>query len=171
MFLKGFRKKSAKKYIVKQLQKARNLNSNKIKTIGILIDATDYESFPFTSKIAKTFNIPEKNIQLLYYQPDKKQAKVAAVNVYTKSDLAFKGNLKSKVAVEFSETSFDCLINYYAKDRLLLNLVAVKSKAQFKIGFASINENINDFSVATQLDNITEFTSELKKYLTILNKI
>ena len=171
MFLKGFKKKSAKKYIVKQLQKPRNLNNDKIKTIGILVDATDYERFPFVSEIAETFKLPSQNIQVLYYQPDKKKAKLATENVYTKSDLAFKGNLKNKGAVAFLETPFDCLINFYANDKLMLNLVAVKSKAKFKIGFSSSNENINDFSVATKMNNIKEFTSELKKYLTILNKI
>ena len=63
------------------------------------------------------------------------------------------------------------MLCYYSEDKLMLNLVAVQSKAKFKIGFSGINELINDLSIATDIENIKEFTFELKKYLSILNKI
>ncbi len=171
MFLREIKKKSVEKYISKTLLKARNLNSSKIKTLGVLLDATIYSQFPYADVMSNLFEIPQENIVILYYHPDKKQKETFKGNLYTDADLSFKANLKNEIANQFIETSFDCLLNFYTEDKLLLNLVAVKSKAKFKIGFASINENINDFSVATDINNIAEFTFELKKYLTILNKI
>ena len=171
MFLRGIKKKSAEKYISKALLAVRNLNSNKIKTLGIVVDATICNNFSHIKNVSTLFNIPEKNIHIIYYHPDKKLKETFEGNVYADADLSFKGNLKNEVVNQFIATPFDCLLSFYDEDKLLLNLVSVKSKAQFKIGFASINDKINDFSVATNINDISTFTSELKKYLTILNKI
>ncbi len=172
MFLKGFKKKSAKKYIDKILQQPRNLNNNIIKTIGILVDATVYESFPYINEIVSVFKTNNENITILYYYPDKKQAQLAInKKVFTKSDLGFNGKINVSIVKQFTNTKFDCLLNFYTEDKLLLNLASVQSEAEFKIGFTSINPKINDFSIATNINNITEFTFELKKYLTLLNKI
>jgi len=171
MFFKRFKKKSAQKCIVNQTKVPRALNTNKIKTVGVLVDAEQYSLFPYAKKIASLFSVSEEDVHVLYYHPDKKQKETFEGELFTDADLSFKATLKSDMANQFIQTPFDCLINFYKDDKLMLNLVAVKSKAQFKIGFASINENINDFSVATTPNHIDVFVSELKKYLTILNKI
>ena len=171
MFLTGIKRKSAEKYIIKELDKSKMLSSDKIRTIGIIVDATVFEHFPYLNELADVFQIDKKNIEVLYYIPNKKQAKLFEGKVYSTSDLGFGGRLKSKDANNFISTEFDGLINFYDKDKLLLNLVSVSSKAKFKIGFSSINNKINDFAVTTSVNKITDFTAELKKYLIILKKI
>jgi uncharacterized protein YkvS len=91
--------------------------------------------------------------------------------MFTDNNLGFGGMIKNDVVLSFIEKPYDGLLCYYNENRLMLNLVAVQSKAKFKIGFSGINELINDLSIATDLENIKEFTFELKKYLSILNKI
>ena len=171
MFLTGIKRKSAKKYIIKELAKPKVLNSDKIRTIGVLVDATVFECFPYLDELSEVFQIDKNNIEVLYYLPNKKEAKFFEERVYSNSTLGFGGRIKSVDANNFIDTEFDSLINFYDEDKLLLNLVSVSSKAKFKIGFSSINNKINDFSVATAVSNITDFTLELKKYLIILKKI
>ena len=171
MFLTGIKRKSAEKYIVKELEKPKVPCSDKIKTIGVVVDATVFERFPYLNELADVFQVEKNNITVLYYLPNKKQAKLFEGAVYTDSDLGFGGRVKSVDANNFISTEFDGLINFYDEDKLLLNLISVASKSKFKIGFSSINNKINDFSVATSVKNIADFTTELKKYLIILKKI
>jgi len=171
MFFKGIKKKSAQKSIDRVLSKATNTAGGKIKTLGVLVDATVFADFPFVNEIAEVFGVEKCAIDIVYYHPDKKEAALMSELVYTDSELGFKGKVKNEGVTHFINKSYDGLLNFYNEDKLLLNLVAVQSKAKFKIGFAGIYEGVNDFSVTTQLDYIDVFSFELKKYLSILNKI
>jgi hypothetical protein len=171
MFLKGIKRKSAQKYLLKQLQVNRVVDQSKIKTIGILVDATVFNTFPYLNDIAKVFDVSEESISLLYYHPDKKIAGVFHAPVFTDKNLGFKGQLQNLNVKEFVVKEFDALLNFYNEDKQLLNLVAVQSKAKYKIGFSGVNDRINDLCIVTDVSDIKTFTFELKKYLSILNKI
>jgi len=171
MFFKGIKRKSAQKYITKSLKTVVSPAKGKVMNVAILIDASKYLEFPFFNEMSTVFGIKTEAIEVLYYHPDKKVAQQYPEAMYTDADLGFNGVIKNESVSGFINTTYDALLSFYKEDALLLNLVAVQSKAKFKIGFSGTNEAINDLSIATELDNIDEFTFELKKYLSILNKI
>lgn len=171
MFFKGIKRKSAQKYITKALKANDVQHGGKIKKLGVLVDATVYKVFPFFSELSEVFGIPKESIEVLYYHPDKKAAEQFSEVVYTNSQLGFNGVIKNDDVLLFVAKNYDALFNFYNEDNLMLNLVSVKSKAKFKIGFSGVVNGGNDFSIATELNNISVFTFELKKYLSILNKI
>ena len=171
MFFKGFKKKSAQKYISKCLKIKNTPSVGKITNLAILVDVAVYDEFPFISEISNVFNIEKESIDILYYTLDKNLVKQYPEKMFTDNNLGFGGMIKNDVVLSFIEKPYDGLLCYYNENKLMLNLVAVQSKAKFKIGFSGINELINNLSIATDLENIKEFTFELKKYLSILNKI
>jgi len=171
MFLKGIKRKSAQKYITKALKANVNNQGGKIKNLAVLVDATIYPDFPFFNELAEVFGIPKESIEVLYYHCDKKVAEQFSGDVFTDAELGFNAALKNECITGFVNKEYDALLNFYNEDNLMLNLVSVKSKAKFKFGFSGVKEGLNDFSVATELNNISVFTFELKKYLSILNKI
>ena len=171
MFLKGIKRKSAEKYIIKALKATVRNQDGKIKSLAILVDAIVFPEFPFLNELSVVFGIPKEAIVLLYYHPDKKIAEQFTEAVYTGTQLGFNATIKNDVVVDFVEKNYDALLNFYTEDKLMLNLVSAKSNAKFKIGFSGIKEGLNDFSIATEANDISVFAFELKKYLTILNKI
>ena len=171
MFFKGIKRKSAQKHIIKALKTNEVKHGGKIKSLAILVDATVYKDFPFFNELTEVFGISKGSIEVLYYHSDKKVAEQFSETIYTSSQLGFNGVVKNDDVVHFIEKSYDALLNFYNEDNLMLNLVSAKSKAKFKIGFTGVKEGLNDFSIATELNNISVFTFELKKYLSILNKI
>jgi len=171
MFFKRIKKKSAQKYISNSLKTIMTPTKGKIVSLAILVDGTKYEVFPFLNEISTVFGIKSESITVLYYHSDKKVAQQFPETMFTDTDLGFSGVLKNDSVSRFINKTYDGLLSFYKDDKLLLNLVAVQSKAKFKIGFSGANEAINDLSIATELDDITTFTFELKKYLSILNKI
>jgi len=171
MFFKGIKNKSAQKYIANSLKTIDTPANGKINNLAILVDASTYNEFPFLSEISSVFGIKPESIVVLYYHPDKMIAQQSPEKMFTDADLGFRGLVKNHSVSSFINTAYDGLLCFYSEDKLMLNLVAVQSKAKFKIGFSGAHEAINDLSIATTLDNIKEFTFELKKYLSILNKI
>ena len=171
MFFKGIKRKSAQKYIANSLKTIVTPTKGKIVSLAILVDAAKYEKFPFLNEISTVFGIQPESIAVLYYHSDKKVAQQFPEAMFTDTDLGFSGVLKNDSVSKFVNQAFDGLLSFYDEDKLMLNLVAVKSKAKFKIGFSGTNQAINDLSIATELNDITTFTFELKKYLSILNKI
>jgi len=171
MFFKGIKIKSAQKYIANNLKTIVTPANGKIISLAVLVDGTKYEEFPFLNEISTVFGIRPESITVLYYHSDKKLTQQFPETMFTDADLGFSGVLKNESVSKFINKTYDGLLSFYKEDILLLNLVAVQSKAKFKIGFSGTNEAINDLSIATELDDITTFTFELKKYLSILNKI
>lgn len=154
-----------------KLQEGSVSCNEKISSIAILVDGAKYQDFPFLTEISSLFNINKGAIQILYFTPDKNIAKQYNETMYCENDLGFRGRFKNEAVNTFINIKKDALLNFYSEDNLLLNLVAVQSKAKFKIGFSGVNELINDLSIATSLENIKEFTFEVNKYLSILKKI
>ncbi|WP_243233374.1 DUF6913 domain-containing protein [Flavobacterium pectinovorum] len=66
---------------------------------------------------------------------------------------------------EFIETEFDLLISYYDVQKPILKLITNQSKAKFKVGFASIDKNMNRWMINTALVDYKLFVFELFKYL------
>ena len=171
MFLKSIKRKSVEKRILNLVKQKREIPKTKIKTVGILIDGTQFTDFTFVKEFASLFKVASDSISLLYYYPDKKESEKIAGPVFTDAGLGMGAKFKDMHVKEFINAPFDALINYYNEDSLLLNLVAAESKATFKIGFTGLTQHINDFAVTTEPKNIGVFTAELKKYLPILNKL
>jgi len=171
MFFKGIKRKSAQKHIEKALKINEVKHGGKIKSLAVLVDAAVYPDFPFFRELTEVFSIPKESIEVLYYHPDKKVAEQFSGIMYTSSQLGFNGVIKNDDVLCFVEKNYDALLNFYNEDNLMLNLVSTKFKAKFKIGFSGVIKGGNDFSIATELNNISVFTFELKKYLSILNKI
>lgn len=171
MFFKGIKRKSAQKHIAKAVKYSKIRHGGKIKSLAVLIDATVYQDFPFLNELAEVFGISKESIEVLYYHPNKKVAEQFSEAMYTSAQLGFNGVIKNDEVHLFIAKNYDALLNFYNENNLMLNLVSAKSKAKFKIGFTGVKEGLNDFSVATELNNISVFTFELKKYLSILNKI
>ena len=70
----------------------------------------------------------------------------------------------------FVDSNYDLLINYCSSDSIYVSLVAVRSKAKFKVGFANETlQDLYDFMISVEGNKIDVFNDELAKYLQILD--
>jgi hypothetical protein len=56
------------------------------------------------------------------------------------------------------------LINYFGDNRIL-TLLSSKTRAKFRVGFDSSNQNINDIIFTDIFNNFGKFRNQLIKYL------
>lgn len=171
----GLRKRSISKSIDLQLKKRETYNGAiKLKNLGVLIDARkDVDIFSIV-KLADKIGVKSSQLQIMGYKDLKAQIEddhVGKTNYFDEKMVNYSGGFKSNSLNGFVKEPFDVLINFYEEDHKVINLVAASSKAKFKVGFAAVDNRINDLVIGTPANNTDLFIKELKKYLKILNII
>lgn len=172
MILKGFKEKSNKNYIDSQSKNRVVSPSNtKVNRIGILFNTEELINVPIFNGLAEGLNIKKENIEIIAFKSQINKDEDVFSPTYTLKHLGWKGTIKEPTLKKFLNTEFDLLISYYKNDITPLKLLTVASKSKFKVGILETDERINDLIIKTEIDDFKTFTSELKKYLNILNKI
>jgi hypothetical protein len=90
---------------------------------------------------------------------------------FTKKDINWSGQFTEPSFQCFLETPFNLLIGYFNTNNLYLKHAILVSQAEFKVGFAGVNSNLYEIEISEKIENITAFTSELKRYLQIIKKL
>jgi len=172
MFLKFIKEIRLKKNIKFSLTKYKPLASpDKVATVGILLDETYFISKEALIQDLVSQGIAQNNIQTLSFVDKIKKGQEPDCCHFTHKDVEAAGTFTKQDVTNFINTPFDLLISYYDVEKAPLALVTIQSKAQFKAGFATVDNRLNTFIIASQAEKYKEFVDELFKYLRILNKI
>ncbi len=146
-------------------------SEDKIKTIGILVDESESLNREAILKELKSYSLDVETIDVLVFKEKIKAKEVIEEPFYTLKDLSLSGKVNKVEVQKFIDANFDLLINFYEEPKASLNVIAKKSKAKFKVGLSTIDKRINHLIIDSDLENVKVFTSELIKYLRILNKV
>lgn len=174
MILKGLKKNAIKKSIEGQIKKRKSTpgSVSRLNSIAVLIDASEAVDIISILKLAGELGVNPDRVKVMGYVEDKKELEdKPEASYYNEKSFTVKGGIKSDSLRNFIDKEFDILINFYSVDKIELNFVAVMSKAKFKVGFAEVDNRINDLVIGGAGDQQSVFISELKKYLKILQII
>ena len=168
-YLKDFIVKKTLKSSLKNLE--NNFSAVTIKKVGLLIDSTTFlETEELINELIAN-GILEKNIKTIIYSDTIKKTEKSIHPIFNTGNLKWNGEILEKEINDFINENFDLLISFYDVEKAVLMQITHNSKAQFKVGFSSIDLRLNHFIIKTTLDNHSLFVSELFKYLKLLNKI
>ncbi len=172
MFLDKIKDFFVKKIVKKSLSNVNHVDSNNcIKTVGVLVDETYFFE---KQKLINTLienGLKAENIQILVFKDKIKKNEVFEHLTFSYKDISWTGAITNPEVLKFIDTKFDLLLNYYDTDKAALLITSNHSKANFKVGFSTVDKRINHFMIDTNAENYTVFVDELFKYLKILNKI
>lgn len=167
------KKKTAFQYYKKQLKKQKKLSKKapvKIQTVGVLADSRLFGSYDISRNLSQKLNLPHKNLEIIIFENLKDDFVSQHYNTFTEKDFGMYGKIKAQNVSGFVDTSYDLLINYCGHDSVYATLVAIRSKAKFKVGFANENlQELYDFMISIEGNKIDVFNDELAKYLQILD--
>lgn len=172
---KGFKNKSITKALESHLKK-RQVHSKSIQLnkLAVLIDARYDIDIVSVMKLSSRLGVKPKNVKILGLKEArayKEGQDSESASYFNESQFTYSGGFKSKVLTDFTNETYDVLINFYPSNIPYLNLLAAASKAKFKVGFSDVDNRINDLVIGTDPNNTDLFIGELKKYLKILNII
>jgi hypothetical protein len=91
------------------------------------------------------------------------------LNVFSKNDLTWYYTPKRQYIKDFINNSFDVLIDLSLEDSFEIDYIARLSKASFKIGRFSANNDISDLMINIQNPNINVLTKEVYHFLEHIN--
>lgn len=170
--LKNFRRKSLQKRITSYVSE-RDLSgvNSKIRTLGFIVDEGLFSDFEVLFGYAKTLGLQPKNVKVFSYIESKKKLPTLRQNQVYNKDFNWKGELQNANAIDFLNQEFSVLVGYYSGTHEFLDLLVAGSKAQFKVGFSQADERLYDLLVGVSEKDPAALAIELKKYLTILNKL
>ena len=172
MFLNYIKDFFLKRILKNNLHNVKSSSSlNAIKTVGLLIDESYF--FEKESLIKELiFNgVLENDIKTIVYRDKIKKNEEYSLPTFGIKDLDWKADITNVVVNNFINQKFDLLISYYDVEKAILLTITHNSKAQFKVGFSSVDKRLNHLMINTNAENHKVFTHELFRYLKILNKI
>lgn len=144
-------------------------NANKVSKVVIILDNESLENVMVANLINKLPFKKENIVVLIFREYSKKQE--TSSKFFTDNDFGYKASLKSDNLKNFVKNDYDLLINYVKTPNLYTNIITLLSKASLKTGFAGIDDRLYDLVISDKGLNEAVLNQELKKYLTILNKI
>ncbi|MFC4739165.1 DUF6913 domain-containing protein [Flavobacterium ponti] len=172
MFYRTIKDFLVKKHIKKSLAKGLSaVNSEPIKTIGVLIDGIHFSDKDKLINEFKKHSNGQFKVNLLIFRKKVNKKESIEYPYFTKKDIGFSGNYSKGEIENFVNFPFDLLINFYDESNANLELITAQSKAKFKVGFASVNKDLNHFFVNTFVEKYVDFTQVLFDYLRILKKV
>lgn len=154
--------------IVLKLQENRIVSQKEILTVGILTTESVSSKIDVQSEIEAILGL--KNSKIYSFKKFNKSDEVTFKH-FSEKDINWKGEFIEPTFQSFLEQPFDLLIGYFNHNHLYLEKAVLESKASFKAGFSEVNSKLYELEISTELDNVQQFSSELKKYLQILKKL
>ncbi|CAM1367072.1 conserved protein of unknown function [Tenacibaculum soleae] len=165
------KQKSIQKIYNKTIVKksVKNKEERKIKKVAILLDNESLENIVLAN-LSNKLSFVKENITVLIYREFSKKEEVLP-KFFTNKDIGMKASLKSDNLKNFVKNDYDLLISYIKAPNLYTNMVTLLSQASLKTGFAGVDDRLYDLVISDEGFNEAVLNQELKKYLTILNKI
>lgn len=172
MFLNYIKNFLIKKTLKNSLQNLKNdLSNNAVKTIGLVVDATRFVETELLIKELIANGIAPGDITTILYSHTFKKTAEKTYPIFNLGNIKWNGEFLSAEINDFVNEKFDLLISYYDIETAILLQITYNSKADFKVGFSSIDNRLNHFMIKTDVNSYRIFASELFKYLKLLNKI
>ncbi|QJP35825.1 hypothetical protein F0365_16150 [Nonlabens sp. Ci31] len=158
-----------RKEFYKLEHRSRDRQSHWPQSLVIVFDANNCTDVELFEKWCTGLQIPLKNLTLLGYTSDVRKKTLEGAMLFDDGAVKWFGGLKEGPLSELLTAHYDLQINYYEHPGQITTFVSRKLDANFKVGYATHEENTYDLAVNVPLTKQELFISEIAKYLKILN--
>jgi hypothetical protein len=166
MFLNYIKEFFVKKTLNKNLNNFKNeVFTSNIQTIGLLIDESNFHHSKELVNELILQGIAPQNIKVVAYRNKFKEKETYSIPTFGNKHINWSGEITEVFLNEFIKSEFDLLISYYEIETAILMIITNQSKARFKVGFASVDKQLNRWMIDTAIQNYKLFVFELFKYL------
>jgi len=149
----------------------------KVKTVGVLFDATNPEDFELVKRYVTYLREYSKKVKVLGYFNTKNIPALTysklEYDFFSVKDVNWMYKPNSMVINNFIAEEFDLLIDLNVNDHFPIKYIAALSKAKFKVGKYIENEiDVYDMMIdADQTKTVKYFLRQVDTYITMLNKV
>lgn len=142
-----------------------------IQSVGVVLNLKEFGDLnAFRTYIAELGVLPPRTKVITFVEDNKITDKLWDT-YFSPKDFGWNGTIKNIDLQTFIDTDFDVLICFYKNHCIELDMITAASKANFKIGISNDHLELFDLVIDVNTNQFELFKTELKKYLTILNKL
>ncbi len=158
------------------MRKAVQFNFDKIKTVGIVFDATSTEDYEIVKRYVVYLREHLKKVKVVgFFSSNKIPALTYSkleYDFFSTKELNWMGTPNSVVIRNFINEEYDLLIDLNIHDHFALKYISALSKAAFKVGkFNENDRDIHDMMIdADNTKTVKYFLRQVDTYITMLNK-
>jgi len=173
MILKAFKEKSNQKFIDITLSSRKvAISEGKIDSVGVLLNASEFSDYSIIETFLRNdIGLKPNKCNFITFSDDQQNNSNQWDVTFNSKDFGWKGSLKNQDLIDFTKSKFDVLICYFLASNNELKQIAAMSQANLKVGLSNEDERVYDLIIDVAPKSFSIFKTELKKYLTILNKI
>ncbi|MCM4169753.1 hypothetical protein KCTC52924_03952 [Arenibacter antarcticus] len=177
MFLKklidNLKIRASRKYLQQELKSPTKtlVGGEGISSIGCIVDLDRFDSTDSFYEFIEEFSLRPNSVKIIGYKRYYDKNSPYSTPVFSDKDLGWNAKIENSYALEFLGREYDLLVNYYTEDKLLLQLMTLKTRARLKVGFGEVDKSLNDLILNAPISDFQTFKKELKKYLRVLNEI
>ena len=173
MIFRGFKRKSNQIFFKKQLpvllENSHKNTSAEVKKVIVFLDDVSKKT-EIKNSLSSLFNLSDNAIDWCVFL-QKKSKSEDEEGVFTPKDFGWFGMINAPELKSILTKKYDLLINYSKVESLYSDLLILRSRTAFRVGFAHLDSRFYDLVIDCDAEDWELFNSELKKYLKILNKI
>ena len=175
--IKGIKDKlkynSGVKFLKQELAKVPPVvnRSQGITSVGCIVDLDQFEDANLFYDFVEDYKLRPNAVKIIGYKSFYDKNSPYSTPVFSDKDLGWNGNIENSYALEFLSREYDLLVNYYTEENLLIQLMSIKTRARFRVGFKDVDLVYNDLILDSPIKDFKTFKTELKKYLGVLNEI
>ena len=151
-------------------------NFDKIKTVGILFDATNTEDYEIVKRYVVYLREHQKKVKVIGFFSTKEIPSLTysklEYDFFSTKELNWMGKPSSVVIQNFINEEYDLLIDLNIHDHFPLRYISALSKAAFKVGkYNEKDTEIYDMMIdADNTKTVKYFLRQIDTYITMLNK-
>lgn len=142
-----------------------------ISSVGCIVDLDSFGDANRFYDFVEDYKLRPNGVNIIGYKSQYDNSSPYSTPVFSDRDLGWNGNIENSYALEFLSREYDLLVNYYTVENLLIQLMSIKTRARFRVGFKDVDQVYNDLIMDAPLQDFKTFKTELKKYLGVLNEI
>lgn len=177
---KSIRLQTGRSFLLKKLTKTKRkvfyLNFSKVKTIGVVWDASMPDQFASLSKFHQTMHERSVDVNIIGYfsgknLPDKFTA-VRFLTLLRKDDIDIFYQPRSREAESFINSRFDVLIDLNFSKSFPLRYITSLSNAAFKVGLFENDNGETPFDLMMEIKEpviIDNYLNQTIEYLEMIN--
>ncbi|HEY0030541.1 MAG TPA: hypothetical protein VGC65_07275 [Bacteroidia bacterium] len=157
-------------------RKPNKFSFDKIKTVGIIFDATNTEDYDIVKRYVVYLREHQKKVKVLGFFSTKEIPALTysklEYDFFSIKELNWIGKPGSVIVENFIKEEYDLLIDLNIHDHFALKYVAALSQAAFKVGKYDEDEvAIHDLMIdADNTKTVKYFLRQIDTYITMLNK-
>ena len=145
------------------------VEKNRWRRMGVILEAEEDELLNSFFQLKEDLKFADEDIQIIISRKRGLKSDIFEYPSVSIQDLNWKGSISDEASA-FVNSAYEVLISFTAEENKMADFLVEVSRANLKVGRKKADEKgIFDLNISAELSEPEIFTTELKKYLQILN--